>query len=95
MAIECERRTVKGQRHLSLRADTQNRGERALQIQNIRQHGKAVPDGREQLIGIDIAAFHEPRAEQKILFEKYNALAGGAHVELNVVVCDTGQLCQR
>lgn len=95
LAIECERRTVKGQRHLSLRADTQNRGERALQIQNIRQHGKAVPDGREQLIGIDIAAFHEPRAEQKILFEKYNALAGGAHVELNVVVCDTGQLCQR
>ena len=37
---------------------------------NIRQHGKRIPDAAYQLIRIDVAALHEPRAEKEVLAEK-------------------------
>ena len=94
LAIECERRTVKGQRHLPLRADAQDRRQGAFQIKDVRQYGKAVLDGREQLTGVDIAARHEPRAEQEILLEEHNAFSRGADPEFIVISNDAGQFCQ-
>ena len=62
---------------------------------NIRQHGKRIPDAAYQLIRIDVAALHEPRAEKEVLAEKDDALSRGADTEFILVLAHIRELSKR
>ena len=85
----------KGQIHPAIRRNGQHRGECLPHFFGVRQHGKAVGNGLEQRVRVDIATLHEAGAEKKVFLEKDDAFSCCADAEFIFVFTHPREFSQR